>query len=66
MESSELHCVFIIKINKKYVKFRVLADYRAIFEKQKIHYNLSFGPLKYCHYMPNFLIFSKNVIRIIS
>ena len=31
------------------MKFRVFADYRAIFGKQNIHDNLSFDPLKYCH-----------------
>ena len=39
------------------MKFRVFADLGVIFGKQKIHDNLSFDPLKYCHYMPNSLIF---------
>ena len=30
------------------MKFRVFAEYRAIFGKQKIHDNLSLDPLKYC------------------
>ena len=41
------------------MKFCVFADNRAICGKQKILDNLSFGPLKYCHYIPNSLIFLK-------